>query len=152
MSDRLSVADALADGKRQFNWRLQTVRAVLVVVFLATLKAFSIPSTSHTMRVVLTLILIPLAIGGFFEWGAEDRSVDEFQREVRRDAYGVVFRVLFHVLWLLFLIDVGFGLPLSANLPFGLPTLSLSWRDAAVLPLFVYAAAYIVILKRRTRK
>ena len=128
MSDRLTIADALADGKRAFSWRRQVFRTLLLIVFAITAKLYTIPAVDHTIRVTMALVLIPLLIGGYFEWATEEKRVDEFQREVMRDANGTTFRLMFHVLWFLFLLDLGFGLPVSTNMPWGLSPISIDWR------------------------
>ncbi len=151
MPDHMTLADAIADGKRASRGRRQIIRNVLFAAFLLTLKLFTVPTVGHTARVLLALAIIALMIGAFFEWGIADQKLDEFQRDVARDAYSFVFRVMFHVLWFFFLLDIGFGLPLSINLPFGLAPLVVAWRDAAFLSLFTYVIANIVLLKRRSR-
>ncbi|MEP6833270.1 MAG: hypothetical protein ABJB74_07740 [Gemmatimonas sp.] len=152
MSDRMTVADALADGKRAFNGRRQIVQTICLVVFLLSCKLLSNPATSHNLRIALVALTGLLAIGAVVEWGFHEKQLEEFHREVSRDANGIAFRVSFYVLWFMFLLDLAFGLPVHKSLPWGLPPLRLEWRDAAIVPLATWSLAYILNLKWRNRR
>jgi len=152
MSDRLTIADALADGKRAFNWRRQIFRTVALAVFLYAYNQFANPATNNRTRVILALVTLPVLIGSCIEWGTYERKVDEFSREVMRDANGITFRIMFHVLWLFVLLDVGFGLPIATHLPWGLPPISIDWRDSAILILMIWSLAFIFNLRWRRRR
>lgn len=149
MSERPTFADAIHDGKRAFAPRRQIAQTICLVVFLISMKLFGNPETNQTLRIALVAATGLLAIASAIEWGNHERHSEEFSREVARDANGTAFRVTFYALWFLFMLDVAFRFPLTAQLPFGLPPLSLDWHVAPIIPLFVWAIAYILNLKWR---
>ena len=73
------------------------------------------------MRFVLVLLMVAVLIGSRIEYGTHECMFDEHQRDVMRDANRVPFRILFLKLWSFLLLNVGFGLPITAHWPWGLP-------------------------------
>ncbi|MEO7358886.1 MAG: hypothetical protein ABI120_01065 [Gemmatimonadaceae bacterium] len=151
MPDRLTFADTLHDAKRARNPRKQIVQRICLVVFVISLKLLNTPTTSLNVRIALVTVTAILAIASVIEWGQHEKQMDEYLRAVSRDAHGIAFRVTFYALWFMFMLDIGFGLPLSAHLPWGLPALGISWRGAAAIPLFAYSIAFVLNSKMRRR-